>query len=415
MGDAEGTAIDDHLRILTAGCVDVISPADLRRRLERSRATGAPLRVKLGVDPTASDIHLGFAVVLRKLRQFQDLGHVAVLIIGDFTAMVGDPTGRSATRPRLSREDVDAHAETYIDQVGAVLDLSPERVEIRRNSEWLAGMGMEDVLRLTASTTVARMLERNDFAKRYAAGAPISVMELLYPLLQGQDSVEVRADVELGGTDQLFNNLMGRQLQELAGQEPQVVMTTPLLEGIDGVQKMSKSLGNYVGIAEAPAEQFGKIMSIPDALVPRWIALTTGWHPDVVDAAVAEFESGDGKARNVTKRTLARAVVDLYHPPESGAAAEAEFDRVFKQHAAPTAVPDVEIDRSELPMAIGPFLNRAGLVTSNKEGRRQVTQGAVRIDGTRIDDSDRAVTAESVDGATVQVGKRSWARIVVTG
>jgi tyrosyl-tRNA synthetase len=408
-------AIDDQLRILTAGCVDVISEADLRTRLERSRATGTPLRVKLGVDPTASDIHLGFAVVLRKLRQFQDLGHLAVLIIGDFTAMVGDPTGRSATRPRLSREEVDAHAGTYIDQVGTVLDLSPERVEIRRNSEWLAGMGMEDVLRLTAGTTVARILERNDFATRYAAGAPISVMELLYPLLQGQDSVEVRADVELGGTDQLFNNLMGRQLQEHAGQEPQVVMTTPLLEGLDGVQKMSKSLGNYVGIAEPPAEQFGKIMSIPDALVPRWLTLTTGWHPDAVDAAVAEFEAGGGPERNAAKRRLARAVVDRYHPQGSGEAAETEFDRVFKQHAAPTDVPDVEVARAELPMPIGQLLNRAGLVTSNKEGRRQVDQGAVRIDGERVADASQDLGADDVDGATVQVGKRKWARIVVTG
>jgi len=405
--------IEEQVRILTAGCVDVITGADLRSRLERSATTGEPLRVKLGVDPTASDIHLGFAVVLRKLRQFQDLGHVAVLIIGDFTAMVGDPTGRSATRPRLSREEVDAHARTYIDQVGAVLDLSPDRVEIRRNSEWLAGMGMEEVL-LTASTTVARILERNDFAKRYADGAPISVMELLYPLLQGQDSVEVRADVELGGTDQLFNNLMGRQLQEHAGQAPQVVMTTPLLEGLDGVQKMSKSLGNYVGIAEPPAEQFGKIMSIPDALVPRWLSLTTGWHPDVVDAAVAEFDAGAGVERNAVKRRLARTVVDLYHPSGSGAAAEGEFDRVFKQHAAPTDVPDAEIARGELPMPIGPFLNQAGLVQSNKEGRRQVDQGAVRIDGEKVTDADLSVTA-AVDGCRVQVGKRHWARIVVTG
>ncbi len=237
-------------------------------------------------------------------------------------------------------------------------------------------------------------------------------MELLYPLLQGYDSVEVRADVELGGTDQLFNNLMGRQLQEHAGQEPQVVMTTPLLEGLDGVQKMSKSLGNYVGIAEPAAEQFGKIMSIPDALVPRWLALTTGWHPDAVDAAVAGFEAGGGVERNAAKRRLARTIVDLYHPVGSGEAAESEFDRVFKQHAAPTEVPDVELPRGELPMPIGPFLNRAGLVASNKEGRRQVEQGAVRIDGERISDVDTSVT-DAVDGATVQVGKRSWARIVV--
>jgi tyrosyl-tRNA synthetase len=231
--------VEDQLRILRAGCVDVITEDDLRARLERSLATGAPMRVKLGVDPTASDIHLGFAVVLRKLREFQDLGHVAVLIIGDFTAMVGDPTGRSATRPRLAREEVDAFAETYLDQVGAILDRDPARLEVRRNADWLAPMRMEQVLGLARATTVARMLERNDFATRYAQGSPISVSELLYPLLQGWDSVEVRADVELGGTDQLFNNLMGRQLQQQAGQPPQVVMTTPLLEGLDGVQKMS--------------------------------------------------------------------------------------------------------------------------------------------------------------------------------
>ena len=270
------------MRILTAGTVDCISEAELARKL----GTGRPLRVKLGIDPTASDLHLGFAVVLRKLRQFQDLGHVAVLIIGDFTARVGDPSGRSATRPPLTPAEVDAHAQTYVDQVRALLDFSPDRIEIARNAEWLGRMDMADVLRMTARTTVARIMERDDFSKRFRDGLPIALSELLYPLLQGTDSVEVRADVELGGTDQLFNNLMGRQLQEAAGQEPQVVLTTPLLEGLDGVQKMSKSLGNYVGIAEPPAEQFGKLMSIPDALMPTYFQLTTGWLPDQVESTV---------------------------------------------------------------------------------------------------------------------------------
>ena len=242
--------VDRQLQLLTAGAVDVISEAELRKKLER----GNPLRVKLGIDPTASDIHLGFAVVLRRLRLFQDLGHVAVLILGDFTAMVGDPSGKSATRPRLSSEEVGAHAQTYVEQVGAILDTSSDRLEVRRNSEWLAKLDMEDVLRLTSQVTVARMLERDDFAKRYRDGIAISLMEFLYPLLQGVDSVEIEADVELGGTDQLFNLLMGRHLQERAGQEPQVVLTTPLLVGLDGQQKMSKSLGNYIGISEAPAE-----------------------------------------------------------------------------------------------------------------------------------------------------------------
>ncbi len=267
--------IDRQLRLLTANAVDVISEPELRRKLERD----TPLRVKLGIDPTASDIHLGFAVVLRRLRTFQDLGHKAVLILGDFTAMVGDPSGKSATRPRLSKEEVDAHAQTYVEQIGEILDMSPERLEVRRNSEWLAPLGMEDVLRLTSQVTVARMLERDDFAKRYAGGVPISLMEFLYPLLQGLDSVEVRADVELGGTDQLFNLIMGRHLQERAGQEPQVVLTTPLLVGLDGEQKMSKSLGNYIGINDTPADQFGKVMSIKDELLPMYFRYATAWEP----------------------------------------------------------------------------------------------------------------------------------------
>ncbi|HUV09844.1 MAG TPA: tyrosine--tRNA ligase, partial [Acidimicrobiia bacterium] len=255
--------MDDDLRQLCAGAVDVVNETGLADKLRR----GTPLRVKLGIDPTASDIHLGFAVVLRKLRQFQDLGHVAVLILGDFTARVGDPTGRSATRPQLSAAEIEAHAATYVEQITEIL--TPERLEVRRNSEWLGTMGTDGVLRLAMRATVAQMLERNDFATRYREGKPISISELLYPLLQGWDSVMVEADVELGGTDQLFNNLVGRTLQEQEGQEPQVVLTMPLLEGLDGVQKMSKSLGNVVGVAEAPAEQFGKLMSIPDARMGR--------------------------------------------------------------------------------------------------------------------------------------------------
>ena len=276
-----------QLRVLTAGAVDVISEADLTRKLTR----GTPLRVKLGIDPTAPDIHLGFAVVLRKLRQFQELGHLAVLILGDFTAQLGDPSGRSATRPPLSAEEIDQHARTYVEQVEQIL--LPDRLEIRRNSEWLRDMGIADVLRLSARTTVARMLERDDFATRYRDGRPISLSEFLYPLLQGWDSVVVHADVELGGTDQLFNNLMGRTLQEQEGQEGQVVLTMPLLEGLDGVQKMSKSLGNYVGITEPPGEQFGKVMSVPDALMPRYFALTTGWDPDRVTDVTRRLSAGE--------------------------------------------------------------------------------------------------------------------------
>ena len=339
--------VDRQMQLLTAGAVDVIAEKELRAKLE----TGRPLRVKLGIDPTASDIHLGFAVVLRRLRLFQDLGHVAVLILGDFTAQVGDPSGRSATRPRLSKEEVDAHAQTYLEQVGDILDMSEGRLEVRRNSEWLAQLGMEDILRLTSQVTVARMLERDDFANRYRDGVAISLMEFLYPLLQGTDSVAIHADVELGGTDQLFNLLVGRHLQQQADQAAQIVLTTPLLVGLDGTKKMSKSLGNYVGIAEPPAEQFGKLMSIPDAVLPMYFRYATAWPPEDVDATIERLASG-ALHPNAAKRLLARTVVDLYHPAGSGVAAEAEFDRVFKAKQTPTEIP-------EFPVGAGTLLSDA--------------------------------------------------------
>jgi tyrosyl-tRNA synthetase len=400
---------DQQLRILTAGTVDCIAQEELAERLR----SGRPLRVKLGIDPTASDIHLGFTVVLRKLRQFQDLGHVAVLIIGDFTARVGDPSGRSATRPSLTAEEVDRHAETYVEQVRQILDFTPGKVEVVRNADWLAGMDMAEVLRMTASTTVARILERDDFAKRLRDGVPISLSELLYPLLQGTDSVAVRADVELGGTDQLFNILMGRQLQAQAGQAPQVVLTTPLLEGLDGVNKMSKSLGNYVGIAEPAGEQFGKLMSLPDRLMPRYFQLVTGWLPERVDETLDDL--GAGRLKPVeAKRLLARTIVDLYHGDGAGAAAEAEFDRVFKDRSVPTDIPVAEIPAGELPLRVDQLLARLGLVPSNKEGRRMVEQGAVKLDGEPLADADASVDAAAVDGRTVNVGKRRWALIKVS-
>jgi tyrosyl-tRNA synthetase len=399
--------VDEQLRIVRTGAVDLITEDDFRRKL----GTGRSLRIKLGIDPTASDIHLGFAVVLRKLRQFQELGHTAVLIIGDFTAQVGDPSGKSATRPRLSKAEVEEFAATYVEQARRIL--LDEPLEIRRNSEWLGTMGIEDVLRLSARTTVARMLERDDFSRRYRDGVAISVMEFLYPLLQGWDSVMVQADVELGGTDQLFNNLMGRHLQEQQGQEGQVVLTTPLLEGLDGVQKMSKSLGNYIGIAEPPAEQFGKLMSLPDELMPRYFLLTTGWHPDRVDEVVGQLASGAVKPVEA-KRLLARTVVDLYHGDGAGAAAEAEFDKVFRSHEAPTDVPEHVLDLADAidgRLRLATVLRQAGLVPSNKEGARKIGEGAVRVDGDVVRDPDTTSTPAELDGALVQVGKRHWARI----
>jgi tyrosyl-tRNA synthetase len=403
--------VDEQLRILGTGAVDFITEADFRRKL----GTGRPLRAKLGIDPTASDIHLGFAVVLRKLRQFQELGHTAVLIIGDFTAQVGDPSGKSSTRPRLSKEEVDAYAATYVEQASRIL--LEDRLEIRRNSEWLGTMGIEDVLRLAVRTTVARMLERDDFSRRYRNGVPISVMEFLYPLLQGWDSVMVESDVELGGTDQLFNNLMGRTLQEQEGQEGQCVLTTPLLEGLDGVNKMSKSLGNFVGIAEPPAQQYGKLLSLPDELMPRYFTLTTGWHPDRIDEVTAAL-AGGALAPVDAKRLLARTVVDLYHGDGAGAEAEAGFDRVFRAHEIPEEMPDVRVPADAAELRDGRIhlyrllaLAFPGAVPSNKEGRRKIQQGAARLDGEVVTDPDLEVTPGEVDGKILQMGKRNWARL----
>jgi tyrosyl-tRNA synthetase len=396
--------VDRQVRLLTANAVDVISEAELRTKIAR----GAPLRVKLGIDPTASDVHLGFAVVLRRLRLFQDCGHKAVLIIGDFTAMLGDPSGKSATRPQLEKEQVDAYAESYVEQIGAILDMSPERIEIRRNSEWLAPLDMTDVLRLTSQVTVARMLERDDFSKRYASGTPISLMEFLYPLLQGTDSVEVRADVELGGTDQLFNLIMGRHLQQRAGQEAQVVLTTPLLVGLDGEQKMSKSLGNYIGVDEPAREQFGKVMRIPDPLLPMYFAHATAWSPEKIEEIGGQLRAGS-LLPNAAKRLVGRTVANLYHGPGAGDAAEAEFDRVHKDGAEPTDIPDFEL-AAGTPWADA--LVTTGLSKSKRAARRSIDDRAIRC--------DRAVvTAAEAAGAVplgthiLQNGKRKWARVAV--
>jgi tyrosyl-tRNA synthetase len=389
----------------------LVSEAELERKL----STGRPLRVKLGIDPTASDIHLGFAVVLRKLRQFQERGHMAVLILGDYTAQIGDPSGRSVTRPRLSREQVDLYAATYVEQLHQIL--LPEPLEIRRNSEWLAEMNIEDVLKLTARTTVARMLERDDFARRYSGGAPISVTEFLYPLLQGWDSVQVRADVELGGSDQIWNFLLARQLQEHEGQDPQVVLTMPLLVGLDGKQKMSKSLGNYVGIAEPATEQFGKLMSLPDALMAQYFELATAWDLARADEVQGSLERGE-LAPVDAKRLLARTVVDLYHGEGAGDAAQAEFDWVFRAHEVPVEMQEVfvPVDAAELRdgrIRLSALLALAfpGAIPSNKEGRRKIEQGAVRLDGEVVTDADLHVTPTEVDGVILQMGKRNWARL----
>ena len=398
------SATDDIIHVIDSGTADIVPLADLRKKLE----SGRTLRIKLGVDPTAPDLHLGHAVPLRKLRQFQDLGHQVVLIIGDFTALIGDPSGRSTTRPALTREQIDANATTYIEQAYKILD--PARTEMRRNSEWLGKLDFEGVLRLSSQFTVARILERDDFQKRYREGVGISLHELLYPMAQAYDSVAIEADVELGGTDQLFNLLAGRELMEKSGMEPQVCLTLPLLEGTDGVQKMSKSYGNYIGLTDPPAEMFGKAMSIPDELMVKYYRLCTPLHVDEVDGI--ETGLADGSLHpNQIKRRLAREIVALYHGEAEAHEAEAAFDRVFKQHDIPTDVTEVTLSLAE-EVHIPALLKDLGLVVSNAEGRRMIDQGAVKLDGESLLQGVYDMPGQAIAGRVVQVGKRRYARVL---
>jgi tyrosyl-tRNA synthetase len=396
------------LSILSRDAAEIVPKEALREKL----ALGRPLRVKLGLDPTAPAVTLGWAVVLRKLRQFQDAGHTAVLIVGDFTARVGDPSGKSETRPRLTKEEVDRFADRLLGQFRKIL--SEEHLEVRHNAEWLEPMDMEGILRLTASSTVARMLERDDFAKRYAAGKPISLMEFMYPLLQGYDSVAVESDVELGGTDQLFNLLVGRDLQRDHGRDPQLALTMPLLEGLDGVQKMSQSLGNYVGVDEPPDEQFGKLMSIPDRLIAKYVRLCTAVEPHEVLATEAGLADGTLHP-NEEKRRMARAVVELYHGPTAGSQAEARFDRVHKDHATPEDVPEMAIPDDAIRAGkvwLPRLLVGTGFAASNAEARRALEQGGVRLDGEPMEDPEAEFTREELVGRVLQIGRRRFVRLV---
>ncbi len=400
----------EQLRILASGVAAIIPEDEFATRLERSVSTGGPLRVKLGIDPSAPDIHLGHAVPLRKLRRFQDFGHVAFLIIGDFTGQVGDPSGQSATRKALTPEDVAANAATYVEQARRIL--LPERLEIRHNSEWLGGMGVDGLLRLAGHATVAQMLERDDFAKRYADGRPISIVEFLYPLLQAQDSVEIRADVELGGTDQTFNLLVGRDLQGRAGQEPQVAFTLPLLEGLDGVQKMSKSLGNYVGIAEPPEDMFGKLMRVPDELIGKYLRLTTDLDPEEIEILEKDAMSG-GPAAGKAKRVLAGAVTALYHGTEAAQAAEQHFDRLFREHGVPDEVEDATIPAETLKdglVQIPRLIAALRLAASTSKARDLISQGGVKLGDEPV--TELELPLDRVAGKVLQVGKRGFRRLV---
>ncbi len=383
--------------------VDTVKPAEA---LAEKLQLGRPLRVKLGLDPTAPSVTLGWAVVLRKLRHFQELGHTAVLIVGDFTAQVGDPSGKSETRRRLSAAEVRGYADSVLGQFARIL--LPEPLEIRYNSEWLGALDMAGVLELTSKTTVAQMLERGDFAKRFAEGTPISVMELMYPLLQGYDSVAVEADVELGGSDQLWNLMMGRVIQERYGIAAQVAVTMPLLLGTDGVNKMSQSLGNYIGVTDDPDQMFGKTMSIPDHLMEQWFRLATEVEEPEIEMVAAGLADGTAHPGE-TKRRLARAIVDLYHGPGAGVAAEADFDRIFRSHQAPEEMTEVVLP-DEDPVSLPGLIRQAGLASSGGEARRLIEQGAVKIDGEVV--SAIEVPRADLAGAIIQVGKRRFARLV---
>ncbi len=399
----------EQLEILRRGTVDLIPESLMVEKLERSVATGKPLIVKQGFDPTAPDIHLGHTVGLKKLRQFQDLGHQVVFLVGDFTGLIGDPSGRSETRVRMSRDDLVKNAETYTTQAFKILDRSKTRIEF--NSQWLAKLNFPEVLELAATQTVARMLERDDFEKRFRGNKPISLLEFVYPLAQGYDSVALRADVELGGTDQKFNLLMAREIQRDYGQEPQVVLTVPLLEGTDGVEKMSKSLGNYIGIAEPPKEMFGKTMSIPDGLILKYFELVSSKTPDEVERIRARVKDPSTNPSHV-KRELARDIVAQYHGPDAASRAEADFDLVHVRHDTPDDIAVVGVAGDPEGLWIVKALTGSGLCKSSSDARRMIQQGAVTVDGERLADVEQRLPRRS-DAYTVKVGKRHFIKIRV--
>ena len=404
------TSVEEQLEVIQSGTADIVPLADLKKKLSRGR----PLRVKLGVDPTAPDLHLGHAVPLRKLRQFQDLGHVVVLIIGDFTASIGDPSGRNTTRPALTTQQIEENAATYIAQANKILN--PELTELRHNSEWLGKMNFAEVIKLMANFTVARTLERDDFAKRMAELKPISLHELLYPAAQAMDSVAINADVELGGTDQLFNLLAGRELMEKRGMEPQVCLTLPLLEGLDGVQKMSKSYGNYIGLTEGAEDMFGKAMSIPDELMVKYFTLASS----VAPAEVRSIEAGltDGSLHpNAVKRRLAREIVTLYHDTQAAQRAEASFDLVFKQHEIPADIAEVPLAKVAAPgddglIYLPALMVACELANSASEARRLIDGGGVKLDGEALVKGAYQLLPADLEAKVLQVGKRKFIRLL---
>ncbi len=394
--------VEADLRIAKRGCDELLVEAEFARKLAKSRATGVPLRIKLGLDPTAPDIHLGHTVVLNKMRQLQDLGHNVIFLIGDFTSTIGDPSGRNSTRPPLTREQIEANAKTYYAQASLVLD--PARTEIRYNSEWCDPLGARGMIQLASRYTVARMMEREDFTKRFKGGIPISVLEFLYPLMQGYDSVALKSDLELGGTDQKFNLLVGRELQKEYGQEPQCILTMPLLVGTDGVEKMSKSKGNYIGISESPDSMFGKLMSISDTLMWRYFELLS--FRSLEEIAALKQEIDGGRNPRDAKVMLAQEIIARFHSAKAADDALASFEARFRDGAIPDDMPEVNIGGA--PVGILKLLREAGLVASGSEAQRNVEQGGVRVNGDRVEDKSLQLPAGTY---VVQVGKRKFARV----
>ena len=400
--------VDEQMCIITSGAAKIVPEADLKKKLER----GVPLNIKLGVDPTSPDLHLGHAVPLRKMRQFQDLGHRVTLIIGNGTATIGDPSGKNSTRPQLTQEEVEANAATYVSQAMKILD--PEKTTIVHNGDWMFPMGLKELLSIASKFTVARILERDDFTKRYQSQTPIALHEFLYPIMQAYDSVKIEADVEMGGNDQLFNLLAGRELMEKMGMEPQIALTMPLLEGTDGTRKMSKSYGNYIGLTDAPADMFGKTMSIPDEMIGKYYRLASSLTPAEVDEIDAALADGSANPYEL-KRALGRDLVTTYHSAEAAVEAEAEFDRVHKNRDLPTDIAEVSVEvavNDEGLVYLPAVLQAAGLVPSAGQARRDIDGGGVKLDGEPVAPKAYNVDPASLKPGTVlQVGKRHFARL----
>jgi tyrosyl-tRNA synthetase len=395
-----------QLRVALRGCDELLVQAEFAQKLARSQATGIPLRIKLGLDPTAPDIHLGHTVVLNKMRQLQDLGHTVIFLIGDFTSMIGDPSGRNTTRPPLTREQIAENAKTYYAQASLVLD--PAKTEIRYNSEWCDPLGARGIIQLASRYTVARMMERDDFTKRFKGGIPISVHEFLYPLMQGYDSVALKSDLELGGTDQKFNLLVGRELQKEYGQEPQCILTMPLLEGTDGVEKMSKSKNNYIGIGEAPDSMFGKLMSISDTLMWRYFELLS--FDSLEDIAALRAETEAGRNPRDAKVQLAQEIITRFHSKQAAQDALANFEARFRDGAIPENMPEMTLPGA--PLGVLKVLREAGLVASGAEAQRNIEQGGVKIDSVKVEDKGLTLPAGTY---VIQVGKRKFARVTIVG